>query len=147
MLLTLLEEGYCKYQSNVSKHRNYITTHRVDTTYSAQYAAFEDQFVKISKGEGDGKMSETIYRMDKQEKNLLDNFMVVRNQGLLFNKTNVDANGKSTITDPDTGRPIYIGDGLLPQVERFASKYAFNKLSSEIFRTVLAMMCEKAERP
>jgi hypothetical protein len=106
MLITLLEEGYCKYQSNVSKHRNYITSHRVDTTYSAQYAAFEDQFVKIAKGEGDGKMSETIYRMDKQEKNLLDNFMVVRNQGLLFNKTNVDANGKSTITDPDTGRPI-----------------------------------------
>lgn len=143
----LHEEGYCKYQSNVSKHRNYITTHRVDTTYSAQYAAFEDQFVKIAKGEGDGKMSETIYRMDKQEKNLLDNFMIVRNQGLLFNKTNVDANGKSTITDPDTGRPIYIGDGIIPQVERFASKYAFNKLSAEIFRTVLAMMCEKAERP
>lgn len=83
-----------------------LTFLRVDTTYSAQYAAFEDQFVKIAKGEGDGKMSETIYRMDKQEKNLLDNFMVVRNQGLLFNKTNVDANGKSTITDPDTGRPI-----------------------------------------
>lgn len=143
----LHEEGYCKYQSNVSKHRNYITTHRVDTTYSAQYAAFEDQFVKIGKGEGDGKMTETIYRMDKQEKNLLDNFMVVRNQGLLFNKTNVDANGKSTIVDPDTNRPIYIGDGIIPQVERFASKYAFNKLSSEIFRTVLAMMCEKAERP
>jgi hypothetical protein len=73
--------------------------------------------------------------------------MVVRNQGLLFNKTNVDANGKSTIVDPDTNRPIYIGDGIIPQVERFASKYAFNKLSAEIFRTVLAMMCEKAERP
>ena len=74
----LHEEGYCKYQSNVSKHRNYITTHRVDTTYSAQYAAFEDQFIKIGKGENNGELKETIYRMDKQEKVLLDNFMYVR---------------------------------------------------------------------
>lgn len=44
--------------------------------------------------------------MDKQEKVLLDNFMYVRNNGLLFNKCNVDVNGKSTISDPDTGRPI-----------------------------------------
>lgn len=102
----LHEEGYVKYQSNVSKHRNYITTHRVDTDYSAQYKAFEDQFIKIGKGEGNGDMKETIYRMDKQEKVLLDNFMYVRNNGLLFNKCNVDVNGKATITDPDTGRPI-----------------------------------------
>lgn len=47
----------------------------------------------------------------------------------------------------DTGRPIYIGDGIIPQVERFASKYAFNKLTMEIFRTVLAMLGEKAEKP
>lgn len=73
---------YVKYQSNVSKHRNYITTHRVDTDYSAQYKAFEDQFIKIGKGEGNGDMKETIYRMDKQEKVLLDNFMYVRNNGL-----------------------------------------------------------------
>lgn len=25
----LHEEGYCKYQSNIERHRNYITTHRV----------------------------------------------------------------------------------------------------------------------
>ena len=32
--------------------------------------------------------------------------MQVKNQGLLFNKTNIDANGKPTIQDPDTNRPI-----------------------------------------
>lgn len=56
-------------------------------------------------------------------------------------------NGKSTITDPDTGRPIYIGDGIIPQVEQFANKYAFNKLTMEVFRTVLSMLGEKAEKP
>lgn len=85
--------------------------------------------------------------MDKKEKVLLDNFMYVRNNGLLFNKCNVDVNGKPTITDPETGRPIYIGDGIIPQVERFASKYCFNKLTMEVFRTVLTMLGEKANTP
>lgn len=85
--------------------------------------------------------------MDKKEKNLLDNFLFIRNNGLLFNKCNVDVNGKPTIVDPDTNRPIYIGDGIIPQVERFASKYAFAKLTVEVFNTVLATLNEKAEKP
>ena len=47
----------------------------------------------------------------------------------------------------ETGRPIIIGDGIIPQVERFASKYAFSKLTVNVFHTVLAMMNEKAEQP
>ena len=66
---------------------------------------------------------------------------------MLFNKCNVDANGKPTIVDPDTGRPIYIGDGIIPQVERFASKYAYAKMSLGIFHTVLAALNEKAVNP
>ena len=54
-------------------------------------------------------------------------------------------NGKPTLFDPDTGRPIYIGDGIIPQVERFASKYAYNKLTVEAFTTAIAMMNEKSE--
>lgn len=81
--------------------------------------------------------------MDTLEKNLLRNFLEVRNQGLLFNKTNVDKNGKPTISDPDTGRPIYIGDGIIPQIERFASKYVYNKLTPEAFTTAMAMMNER----
>lgn len=96
----LHQEGYVKYQSNVSKHRNYITTFRNDDSWSALYGAMEDQFIKIGKGDGNGKMKETIYKMDKKEKVLLDNFLYARNSGLLFNRTSVDANGKSTICDP-----------------------------------------------
>lgn len=51
-------------------------------------------------------MTETIYKMDKVEKTLLDNFLVARNQGLLFSKGNVNPQtGKPTIVDPDTNRP------------------------------------------
>lgn len=141
------EEGYVKYQSNIEKHRGYITTHRVDDTYTALYKAHEDVFIQIGEGKGNGKLEEKLYRMDKVESNLLKNFLHVRNNGLLFNKTNVDKNGKATIFDPDTGRPIYIGDGIIPQIERFASKYAYNKLTVQAFTTALSMMCEKAENP
>jgi len=41
---------YTKWQSNAEKHRGYIQTHRFDASYSAQYAALEDVFIKISKG-------------------------------------------------------------------------------------------------
>lgn len=143
----LHQEGYVKYQSNVSKHRNYITTFRNDDSYSALYAAHEDIFVKIGQGEGNGKLKETIYKMEKKEKVLLDNFLFSRNNGLLFNRTSIDVNGKSTIVDPIDGRPIMIGDGIIPQVERFASKYAYGKLTVSVLNTVLSMMNEKAENP
>lgn len=45
------------------------------------------------------------------------------------------------------GRPIYIGDGIIPQVERFASKYAFSKLTVNVFNTVIAMLGEKSKTP
>ncbi len=97
---------YTKYQSNIEKHRNYITTFRNDISYSALYAAHEDVFIRIGEGKDKNSLKEVTYKMDKKEKELLDNFMTSRNQGLLFNKTNIDVNGKATIVDPDTGRPI-----------------------------------------
>ena len=78
----LHEEGYTKYQSNISKHRNYITTHRVDDSYSALFAAHENTFISIAEGKDQGHLSETIYKMNKKEKDLLDNFLYVRNNGL-----------------------------------------------------------------
>lgn len=94
------EEGYVKYQSNIERHRGYITTHRVDDTYTALYKPMENTFISIGQGEGHGNLKETIYKMDTVEKNLLKNFLEVRNNGLLFNRTNVDKNGKATISDP-----------------------------------------------
>ena len=72
---------YTKYQSNISKHRNYITTHRVDDSYSALFAAHENTFISIAEGKDQGHLSETIYKMNKKEKDLLDNFLYVRNNG------------------------------------------------------------------
>lgn len=141
------EEGYAKYQSNIEKHRNYLTTYRVDDSQSALYGAHEDVFLKIASGKSDGTAQEGLFKMSSMEKNLMENFLLVRNQGSLFNKTNVDANGKATIQDPDTGRPLYIGDGILPQIEKYASKYAYNRLNMSVLETAINMLSQKAAQP
>lgn len=93
-------------------------------------------------------MTETFYKMDTVQKNLLETFLTMRNQGCLFSKGNVDpTTGKPTIVDPDTNRPIYISDGLIPQAEAFASKYAYNKLTISVFKTILQGLNEKARKP
>lgn len=76
--------------------------------------------------------------MDTVQRNLMETFLTGRNQALLFSKGNVNPQTeKPTIVDPDTNRPIYISDGIIPQVEAYASKYAYNKLTINVFKTIL----------
>lgn len=137
------EDGYTKYQSNIEKHRQWITEHRNDISYSARYAQMEDQFIKIAEGDGAGVLNEKIFKLNKMEKDLLDNFQMVKNNGLLWQKTTMDKNGKSTVLTED-GRPLIAGDGLIPQIERFASKFKFAKLGINTINTAIDQMNQKA---
>ena len=74
-------------------------------------------------------------------------YIVIYSIHVLFSKGNVDANGKATIVDPDTGRPIYINDGMIPQVEAFASKIAYNHLGIVHLKQAISMLNEKAKKP
>jgi len=81
--------------------RGYIQTHRFDASFTAQYAAMEDTFVKIAEGKDQGSLTETIYKMNKTEKDLLNTFLEGRNNALLFSKGNVNPlTEKPTIVDP-----------------------------------------------
>lgn len=74
------------------------------------------------------------------------NFNEACNNMLLLSRGNVDVNGKPTLQDKQ-GRPIYIGEGMIPQVERYASKYMYNKLTMEVFNTMINSLGEKADNP
>lgn len=139
-------EGFTKYQSNIEKHRSWITEHRNDISFSARYAQQENQFIKIAQGEGTGELKEKIFKLNKMEKDLLDNFQTVKNNALLWQKTTMDVNGKSTVLTED-GRPLIAGDGLIPQIERFASKFKFAKLNVNVINTVMEQMSQKSVRP
>jgi hypothetical protein len=60
----LHETGFIKYQSNIERMRNYMTQIRVDDSYSQKYALMEDTFIKVAKGDGQGNMSEKVYKLD-----------------------------------------------------------------------------------
>lgn len=140
----LSEEGYTKYQSNIEAYRNHISFHRVDVSFSAQFAQLEDVFIKLGQNKGAGEQSQTIYKMKKKEQELLENFMYVRNNALLFGKSNYDKNGKCTVTD-SLGRPVPMGDGILAQIERYANKYSYAKMTTKVMNQVMAQMRQKSK--
>lgn len=82
---------YSRFQSNCEKMRTYIGTHRADIDMSAQYAAMEDVFIQIGKGDKD----DPVFVMDGADKVCLDSFMEARNNALLWGKTDVDVNGNA----------------------------------------------------
>lgn len=138
----LHEEGYVRYQSNLEKHRTSIATHRADVDMSAQYRAMEDVFISIAKGD-----KEVTYQMNSAEKDCLDSFMEARNNALLWGKSNLDKNFKPTAFDPETGRPVVSSDGIISQIERFATKFVFEQLNVEYFKKIIMTMVAKCENP
>ena len=100
-----LTQMYSKFQSSWEAHRNYMTFFRHDASWSSLYALQENVFMRIA-DDKDKTKTEGVYKMLKKEKELLDTFMYSVNTGLLLNKGNIDLNGKATIHDPDTNRPI-----------------------------------------
>lgn len=142
----LSEEGYTKYQSNIERYRNHISLHRNDISWSAQFAIMEDIFIGLGQNKGAGDQSQVLYKMKKKEVELLENFMFARNNALLFGKTNYDVNGKCTVTEPHTGRAIPMGDGIIAQIERYAQKYAYAQMSSNVMDTVMETMRQKSKK-
>ena len=103
----------------------------------------EDQFIRISQGDGVGELKEKIFKLNKMEKDLLENFQTAKNNHLLWGKTTMDKNGKSTVLTED-GRPLIAGDGVIPQIERFASKFKYAKMNVNVINTVMDQMNQKA---
>lgn len=122
-----------------------MTTFRADVSWSSLYAAQESMFLSVA-DDKDSSKSEGVFKMVKKDKELLDSFMYAMNTGLLCNKGNVNKDMRVTIQDPDTNRNILIGDGLIPQVEQFASKYVYNgKINVSLFNRIFAEMTEKSQ--
>lgn len=102
----------------------------------------ETTFIGISKGDDKNPQ---YYQMNAAEKDCLDSYMEARNNALLWGKTNLDKNMKPTAYDPETGRPIIAGDGIIAQIERFATKFMFSKLNVAWFKKALMAMVQKSD--
>jgi hypothetical protein len=139
----LHEIGFTKYQSNYEKVRGWIGEIRCDIDASSRYLALEDTFVKVTKEDVGGNKN-YLFKMPGIKKVLLDNFEEARNNSLLWQKTTMDEQGRCTIHDRQ-GRELIAGDGLIPQINRYASKYNYAKLSTNVITEAMTTLAEKCE--
>lgn len=70
--------------------------------------------------------------------------MTARNQGMLWQRSTMDANGKSLVHDRE-GRPFIAGDGTIPQIMKYASKYNYTKLTSNLLNEIILTLSKKCE--
>ena len=137
----LSERGYSKYLSNTETHRNYMSRHRASDSVSADYKIREKVYLEVAKKDG-----LEYYKMHQHEKDVMDTFMVARNNSSIFSETNFDVNGKCMDQD-EQGRDVPMGDGIIPQIERYCDKFLYSQLSSEVLDDVMNSMVEKSDRP
>ena len=102
----------------------------------------EDVFIQIGKGKDD----DPVYRLPGVHKVLLDNFMLVRENKFAWGKSDVDSAGNPKIYEPETGRPLITSDGAISQIERFATKFVFTRLTVAWLKKALAALVAKCDK-
>lgn len=141
------ERGSVKYQSNAQKCRQWLTEIRCDIDASSRYEALEQTFIKLSRGSDANGWESKIFAWPEKKRILLDNFMSACNNAMLWQRGTMDANGKATVTDRQ-GRPLIAGDGVIPQVERYASSYNYTKLTASLLQQMildLSLKCKSSQ--
>lgn len=138
--------GYTKYLSNTETHRNYISRHRNGDSFSGDYARREKYYIEQASKNKEGKKVKSYYEMHNYEKDVMDSFMESRNNSLLFAHTNFTAEGKCLHQD-ENGADIPIGEGVLPQIERYCNKFMYSTLSIKHFERIIQAMGVQADSP
>lgn len=115
------EKGYSRYMNNLEKHRGFINRHRVQESRSGDYSALGMKYVQVANG-GNGF---DYYKIPEMKKRLLDDLMLAVNNAMLFAETNYSDTFQCLIQEED-GRPIPIGEGVIPQIRRFCAQQGYN---------------------
>lgn len=136
----LSERGFTKFLSNTEVHRNYLSRHRSSVDWSGDYAVMEDVYIADGK-----KDNETVYKLNKKEKDCVDHYLLSREQNLLWGESNFDINGKCQLQD-EKGRDIPMGDGVIKQLERVVDKFMFSDLDTELLEDAMQAMIEKSSK-
>lgn len=122
------------------------TEHRCDIDASSRYLAMEDAFVKVTEEKDNGHQKDYLFKMPGMKKVLLDCFMQARNNSLMWQKSTMDASGHCTLQDHQ-GRDLVAGDGIIAQINRYASKYNYAELSTNVLTEAMSTMAQKCDSP
>lgn len=132
----LSERGYSKLFYNIEKHRNYISRHRVGDSFSGDFAKLQNKYLEHAG---------VYFKMKKIEVDLLQQFYLAAEGAMLFGQANIDANGKCYLTEED-GRPIPMGDGVVPQIRRYCDQQDYSTLTITHIRNAIASVVDKLEK-
>lgn len=106
------------------------------------YKPMEEVFIQIGKGKDD----DPVYKLPKCEQVLVENFLQVREGKQAWGKSDVDASGNPKIYEAETGRPIITSEGAIPQMERFATKFVFSRLTVAWLKKALNALVLKSDK-
>lgn len=131
----LSERGYSKFMYNLEKHRNYISRHRVGDSVSGDFAKLKTKYLEHAG---------MYFKMNSMEKDLLDQLYLAFENSMLLGHGNFDDSGNCLITEED-GRPIPIGEGVIPQIKRYCGQQRYTNLVARNFRNAIGDVVEKLE--
>lgn len=106
---------------NIERHRNFITRYRMQLSQTGDFANRGMNYIE-SMG--------VFYKQDNAETAMIKMLLEDKNQHMIFGRGNFDDNSRCLITEDD-GRKIPIGEGVYPQIERFANFYPYNGVVSQ----------------
>jgi hypothetical protein len=132
----LSEKGYSKFMYNIEKHRNYISRHRVGDSISGDFAKLKPRYLEHAG---------VYFQMATMEKDLLDQIYLSFENSMLLGHGNFDDKGNCLITEED-GRPIPIGEGVIPQVKRYCGQQRYFSLNEQILRNAINDVVDKLEK-
>jgi len=131
----LSERGYSKFLYNAEKHIGYMSRHRVSDSWSGDWAMQKEIVMRQGKN--------SFFKMEAFDKNLLDQFMLAREQKNLFSESNYDSMGKCLDQDEE-GRDIPMGDGIIPQFSRYSQQVRYNEFERTIMDDAIDAVTNKA---
>ena len=102
-------------------------------------------FIQLSRGSDANGWESKVFAWPDKKKILLDNFMEARNNMMLWQHTTMDENGKSMLYDRQ-GRPVIAGDGIVQQIQRYASKYNYTKLTPSLLNEMILTLTKKCDK-
>jgi hypothetical protein len=123
----LSERGYSKLMHNVEKHVNYISRHRVGDSASGDFRKLSPKYLEHAGA---------YFQMPTMDLDLMEQIYLAFENSMLLGPGNFDDKGNVLITMED-GRPIPVGEGLIPQAKRFCGQQRYSGFTEKVLRSAI----------
>ncbi len=135
--------SYMSLPNRLEKHTNFITRFRVSGSRSGDFAWSNQIYYEKAKRNKEGNIDGYEYfRQTPEDKAMQDKLMLAINRGLMFCKGGFDSNMNHLVREVD-GRPINIGEGIIPQARRYGQFLSYNFLNETIIREIIGTIVER----